>query len=165
MEWTGGSRMMAAITTNYDYVYAMAQRLHSSLSVRPSPSSRQSRIDRPAGQKRDPLRNSQFYQKALILASTGLALAGGMPLEAADQDARIENTALSSYNFKTYLRNDPIRVVSRNSAVTLTGAVSQYYHRFLAEETLAGMPGVKSVHNGLVLMEEDASDPAEATTA
>ena len=37
----------------------------------------------------------------------------------------------------------------KKGAVTLTGMVSQEYHKALAQETMAGLPGVKSVDNRL----------------
>jgi osmotically-inducible protein OsmY len=104
------------------------------------------------------LRNTRFYQQAVILACTGLALTGTRPAEAAEQDARIESTALASFAFRTDLRNDPIRVVARNGVVTLTGMVAYGYHRFLAGATLADLPGVTRVDNHLLLLDELATD-------
>jgi osmotically-inducible protein OsmY len=51
--------------------------------------------------------------------------------------------------FKTYLKDDDIKIESKNGAVTLTGIVSEEYHKSLAQETMAGLPGVKSVDNRL----------------
>lgn len=98
------------------------------------------------------MRNTRFYQQAVLLASSGLALSTTWPAEAVDLDARIEAAALGSHAFRTELRNDPIRVVSRNGAVTLTGVVAYAYHRLLAEATLAGLPGVTRVTNHLLLL-------------
>jgi osmotically-inducible protein OsmY len=51
--------------------------------------------------------------------------------------------------FKTYLQNDDIKIQSKDGAVTLTGTVSEESHKSLAQETVAGLPGVKSVDNRL----------------
>ena len=106
------------------------------------------------------MRNTRFLQQAFLLASTGLALSAAWPAEAVDQDARIETAALGSHAFQTELRNDPIRVVSRNGAVTLTGVVAYPYHSFLAEATLAGLPGVTRVTNRLLLLADLTAEGA-----
>jgi osmotically-inducible protein OsmY len=76
-------------------------------------------------------------------------LALGVPAYATNMDDRIESSARQSYVFKTYLKDDDIKIESKDGAVTLTGLVSEEYHRALAQETMAGLPGVKSVDNRL----------------
>jgi len=66
-------------------------------------------------------------------------------------DDRIESTARKLYVFKTYLQDDDIKIESKDGAVVLTGIVSGGYHKSLAQETVAGLPGVKSVDNRLEL--------------
>lgn len=51
--------------------------------------------------------------------------------------------------FKTYLKGDAIKVKSNDGNVTLTGTVSDESHKLMAEETVSGLPGVKSVDNQL----------------
>jgi osmotically-inducible protein OsmY len=72
-----------------------------------------------------------------------------VPVQASTMDDRIVSTAQKSYVFKTYLKDDDIKIESRDGAVTLTGIVSEEYHKSLAQETVAGLPGVKSVDNRL----------------
>jgi osmotically-inducible protein OsmY len=67
----------------------------------------------------------------------------------ASKDSRIESSAQNSYVFKTYLKGDDIKVQSKDGAVTLTGTVAEESHKSLAQETVAGLPGVKSVDNKL----------------
>jgi osmotically-inducible protein OsmY len=68
---------------------------------------------------------------------------------ASQMDSRIELAAKQSYVFKTYLQADDIKIESRDGVVTLTGMVSEEYHKSLAQETVAGLPGVNSVDNKL----------------
>ncbi|HSH16931.1 MAG TPA: BON domain-containing protein [Verrucomicrobiae bacterium] len=75
-------------------------------------------------------------------------------LPAAETDDRIEAAAKSSHVFKTYLKDDAIKTVSKDGVVTLTGTVAQESHRELAQDTVAGLPGVKSVDNQLMVEEE-----------
>ena len=51
--------------------------------------------------------------------------------------------------FKTYLKGDDIKIESKDGVVTLTGSVSEESHKSLAQETVASLPGVKSVDNRL----------------
>jgi osmotically-inducible protein OsmY len=51
--------------------------------------------------------------------------------------------------FKTYLQADDIKIQSVEGVVSLTGTVSEESHKSLAEGTVANLPGVKTVDNGL----------------
>ena len=76
-------------------------------------------------------------------------LVAGVPVQASKMDSRIESSAKKSYVFKTYLKGDDINIQSRDGAVTLTGSVSENYHKSLAQDTVSGLRGVKSVDNRL----------------
>jgi osmotically-inducible protein OsmY len=82
--------------------------------------------------------------------------ATGLP--ASDLDARIVTAAKNSYVFKTVLKNDKILVTSTNGRVVLAGAVPNSYHRTLAEDTVAGLPGVTDVRNQLQVAGEPSMD-------
>lgn len=86
-----------------------------------------------------------------LLAIAVALLLTSAPVRASDTDARIESSAAESYVFKTYLKDDAISVKSNDGAVTLTGSVNEDYHKELAAETVANLPGVKSVDNQLEL--------------
>ncbi len=97
----------------------------------------------------------------MILAAVAL-LALSMPVYASKMDSRIESSAKKSYVFQTYLQGDDIKIQSVNGAVTLTGTVSQESHKTLAHETVAGLPGVKSVDNKLEIKGERPADNTDA---
>ena len=84
-----------------------------------------------------------------LLAATGVLFVTSASLRASETDDRIESSAQKSYVFKTYLKDDSIKTVSNDGAVTLKGTVSEISHRALAEDTVEGLPGVKSVDNQL----------------
>ena len=91
-----------------------------------------------------------IYYMALIVVVA--LLVTSMPVCASEMDDRIESSAMQSYVFKTYLKkDDDIKIQSRDGAVTLTGIVANEFRKSLAEETMAGLPGVKSVDNRLEL--------------
>jgi hyperosmotically inducible protein len=70
-------------------------------------------------------------------------------LYASELDKRIETSAQKSYVFKAYLKGDDIQVNSQDGVVTLTGTVSEEFHRTMAADTVSDLPGVKSVDNRL----------------
>jgi hyperosmotically inducible periplasmic protein len=85
---------------------------------------------------------------SMLLAALAL-LALSVPAFASKLDKRIESSAKQTYVFKTYLQGDDITVESRDGAVTLTGLVSDRSHKALARDTVADLPGVKSVEDRL----------------
>ncbi|NPU83842.1 MAG: BON domain-containing protein [Syntrophaceae bacterium] len=84
-----------------------------------------------------------------LMLVTVAMLALSVPAFASEMDNRIESTARRSYVFRTYLQADDIKVKSMDGIVALTGTVSEESHKSLAQETIAGLPGVKSVDNRL----------------
>jgi osmotically-inducible protein OsmY len=93
--------------------------------------------------------HKKTYCLALIGTVASLFLCNA-PLFASETDNRIEASAQQSYVFRTYLKGDDIKVQSEDGLVTLSGTVSEGDHKALASETVAGLPGVKSVSNNLV---------------
>ena len=89
-----------------------------------------------------------------LLAATSALLVTSPALRASETDDRIESSAKNSYVFKTYLKDDAIRTDSKNGVVVLTGTVAEASHKALAENTVAGLPGVKSVDNRLTVKGE-----------
>ena len=85
---------------------------------------------------------------ALMVGVVAL-LVTSVPLHASEMDDRIESSARNSYIFATYLNDDDIKIQSMDGVVTLTGTVSKESHKSMAQETLASLPGVKSVDNRL----------------
>jgi len=88
------------------------------------------------------------YRVTVMMRAVALLLMTGS-LFASETDKRIESTAKESYVFKTYLKGEDIQVHSQDGVVTLTGTVSEETHLTLAAETVASLPGVKSVENRL----------------
>ena len=97
-----------------------------------------------------------------LAAVVSTMLITSSPLRAADTDSRIESSAAKSYTFKTYLKDDSIKVDSKDGIVTLTGTVADASHKSMAENTVASLPGVTSVDNQLVV---SGKQPAEHSDA
>jgi osmotically-inducible protein OsmY len=96
-----------------------------------------------------------------LLAATSALLVTSASLRASDTDSRIESSAAKSYVFKTYLKNDSIKTVSKDGAVTLTGTVAEASHKSLAENTVESLPGVISVDNRLKVKGENPAEHSD----
>jgi len=81
---------------------------------------------------------------------------------ASEMDDRIESSAKQTYVFRTYLKNDNIKVVSKSGDTTLTGTVTEESHKALARDTVAGLPGVKSVDDKLTLKGKPSATGSDA---
>ncbi len=90
-----------------------------------------------------------FEISSVLLVAAAALLTLSVPAQASRMDDRIESSAKQSYLFKTYLQEDDIKIESKDGAVTLTGIVAEDFHKSLAQETVAGLPGVKNVDNRL----------------
>ena len=100
------------------------------------------------------------YSLALLVA-TGTLLVTSQSLRASVMDDRIESSAKKSYVFKTYLKGDSIKTESKNGAVILTGTVAEANHKSLAQDTVEGLPGVKSVDNQLKIKGESPAEHSD----
>lgn len=98
----------------------------------------------------------------VLMAAAATMLAIGMPAYANKADDRIEASAKKTYVFKTYLKDDDVKVQSKDGVVTLTGTVAAESHKSLAQDTVADLPGVKSVNNKLTIKGESMSANADA---
>ena len=96
-----------------------------------------------------------------LAAAVSTLLFTSAPGRAADTDSRIESTAAKSYVFKTYLKDDAIKVESKDGAVTLTGSVADTAQKSLAEDTVTSLPGVKSVVNQLTVRGEPPAEHSD----
>lgn len=105
------------------------------------------------------MKKSLFCLSLVTVASLFLL---NVNLFASDTDDRIESSAKKTYVFKTYLKGDDIKIKSTDGVVALTGTVSEESHKSLARETVASLPGVKSVDNKLVVKGEAPAEHSDA---
>jgi hyperosmotically inducible periplasmic protein len=95
--------------------------------------------------------------KHVLALMTALAVVTNCtPLWAArSDDARIVSAAKQSYVYRTYLKDDDIKIQSVDGVVTLKGEVSDRSHKDMAADTVENLPGVKIVDNRLVVKPAD----------
>jgi len=99
----------------------------------------------------------------IVVAAASLVTSGSVG--ASELDDRIEASAKNSYVFQTYLKGDDVEIASTDGVVALTGTVLQEFHKALAQETVASLPGVKSVDNRLELKGRRLADSSDAWIA
>lgn len=106
------------------------------------------------------MKRKAMYQLALATAA-GAMFVTSTPLCASETDDKIESSFEKSYVYKTYLKNDDVNTKAQDGVVTLTGTVSEESHKTLAQETVAGLPGVTRVNNQLVTKADAAAENAD----
>lgn len=101
-----------------------------------------------------------------VLTAVAMAfLVTSTPAHASEIDDKTEAAAKNSYIFRTWLKDDEVKVKANEGVVTLSGTVNQEFHKALAEETVANLPGVKSVDNRLELKGEHPAENSNEWTA
>ena len=83
-------------------------------------------------------------------------LSARTPVYGFNPDDRIENAFKKSSVFQAFLKNDAIKVVSKDGAVTLTGTVPHGFHISLCQDTAENLSGVISVDNRLTVTASQA---------
>ncbi len=77
-----------------------------------------------------------------------VALVGGSLLvRASVTDDRIESSFTKSYIYKTYLKDEHVKISAKDGIVILSGDVSSENHKTMAQDTAEALPGVKSVED------------------
>ena len=100
------------------------------------------------------------YPLALVLAAGVLAFTGA-PARASETDSRIESSFKKTYVYKTYLKDEHIKISSKDGAVTLSGKVADETHRSMAQDTAEALPGVKTVDNRIEFMGDRLTEKSD----
>jgi hyperosmotically inducible periplasmic protein len=100
--------------------------------------------------------------KSLAIAAMAVAtLLTAPPARASETDDRIESSFKKSYVYRTYLKDDSIKISSKNGMVTLTGSAIGDLDKTLAADTAAGLPGVGQVNNQIETKAEAAAEKSD----
>lgn len=84
----------------------------------------------------------------LTVATAAVVLvANGIPVVAAEMDDRIESSFKESFIYKKYLKDENIKISSREGAVILSGSVSDESDKIIAYNIAEALPDIKSVDN------------------
>ncbi len=105
--------------------------------------------------------NSKPTCRLALVAVLSALLVTGISVQANETDNRIETSAKKSYVFKTYLKDDSVKVAAKNGVVTLTGTVHSEANKTLAQDTVEGLPGVTSVDNRLKIKGDSQTERSD----
>ena len=92
------------------------------------------------------------YPLALVMTAGALAFTAVLvftsgAVRASETDDRIESSFKKTYVYKTYLKDENIKISSKDGVVTLAGSVANETHKPMAQDVAEALPGVKSVDN------------------
>ncbi|WP_051906457.1 MULTISPECIES: BON domain-containing protein [unclassified Sulfurospirillum] len=90
----------------------------------------------------------------IAAAIVALILLMSISAYASDLDNQIESSFKKSFVYKTYLKDEPIKIASKDGVVTLSGEVFDDVHKPMAGNTAEAISGVKSVDNQIVIRED-----------
>ena len=103
--------------------------------------------------------NSRFI--IALSVALGMAITAIPAHGARADDERIVSAAKKSYVYRTYLKDDDIKIEARDGLVTLKGEVAEPSHKNMAEDTVENLPGVKSVENRLEVKTRPANEKSD----
>ncbi len=92
-----------------------------------------------------------------VLAFAAVLVFTGGPVRASETDDRIDSSFKKTYVYKTYLKDEHIKISSKDGVVTLSGSVGDASHKPMAQDVAAALPGVTSVDNQITV---DGEQPA-----
>src|SRR5277367_5276606 len=92
------------------------------------------------------------YPLALVMTAGALAFTAvlvftGGSVRASETDDRIDSSFKKTYVYKTYLKDEHIKISSKDGAVILSGAVYNETHKPMAQDVAEALPGVTTVDN------------------
>ena len=104
---------------------------------------------------------SKAMTRLVFAVAAAVVFVVSAPVFASETDAGIEPAFRNTYVYKTYLKDDAIDTEAKDGVVTLTGTVGSEFHKSLAQEAVASLPGVIRVDNQLATKAEVAADNAD----
>jgi osmotically-inducible protein OsmY len=105
------------------------------------------------------------YPLALVMTAGALAFTAVLvftsgSVRASETDDRIDSSFKKTYVYKTYLKDEHIKISSKDGVVTLSGSVADATHKPMAQDVAEALPGVSSVDNRIIVKGEQ---PAESS--
>ncbi len=89
----------------------------------------------------------KMYRLLVSMATAVILTTISVPVYASEIDDSIESSAKRSYVFKNFLKSDDVKIESKDGVVTLSGSVSENFHKALAQEAVTNLANVRSVEN------------------
>ena len=103
---------------------------------------------------------------ALVMAMGVMAFAAVLvfnsgSVRASETDDRIDSSFKKTYVYKTYLKDEHIKISSKDGVVTLSGSVGDASHKPMAQDVAAALPGVTGVDNQITVKGEQPAENSD----
>ena len=96
-----------------------------------------------------------------VVAFTAVLVFTSGPVRASETDDRIDSSFKKTYVYKTYLKDEHIKISSKDGAVTLSGVVADETHKPMAQNVAEALPGVTSVDNRITVKGEQPTENSD----
>src|SRR5271169_1119737 len=96
-----------------------------------------------------------------IMAFTAVLVFTGGTVRASETDDRIDSSFKKTYVYKTYLKDEHIKISSKEGVVTLSGSVADETHKPMAQDVAEALPGVTSVDNRIIVKGEQPAENSD----
>ncbi|MGX9728491.1 MAG: BON domain-containing protein [Candidatus Electronema sp. VV] len=96
-----------------------------------------------------------------MAAAAVVMVATSTPAMSTEMDDRIESSFKQSFIYKRYLKDEKIKISSREGAVILSGSVSDESGRQMAQNIAEALPNIKSVENQIEITGERPAEKSD----
>jgi osmotically-inducible protein OsmY len=97
----------------------------------------------------------------LLLTASVVMMTTGTPVRADERDDRIVSSFEKSFIYKTYLKDEKVKISASDGVVTLSGSVSDESDKLVARHIAEALPDVKSVDNRIEIKGEHPAEKSD----
>ncbi|MGR0480897.1 MAG: BON domain-containing protein [Candidatus Electronema sp. V4] len=104
---------------------------------------------------------TMYFSVLTVAAAAVVMVATSTPAMSTEMDDRIESSFKQSFIYKRYLKDEKIKISSREGAVILSGSVSDESGRQMAQNIAEALPNIKSVENQIEITGERPAEKSD----
>ena len=104
---------------------------------------------------------TRYFLLLTALVAAVVIMTTDTPVRADERDDRIVSSFEKSFIYKTYLKDEKIKISSSDGAVTLSGSVSDESNKLVARHIAEALSDVKSVDNRIEIKGEHPAEQSD----
>ncbi len=104
---------------------------------------------------------TRYFLLLTALVAAVVIMTTDTPVRADERDDRIVSSFEKSFIYKTYLKDEKIKISSSDGAVTLSGSVSDESNKLVARHIAEALSDVKSVDNRIEIKGEHPAEKSD----
>uniref|UniRef100_UPI0040579A41 BON domain-containing protein n=1 Tax=Candidatus Electronema sp. TaxID=2698783 RepID=UPI0040579A41 len=104
---------------------------------------------------------TMYFSVLTVAAAAVVMVATSTPAMSTEMDDRIESSFKQSFIYKRYLKDEKIKISSKEGAVILSGSVSDESGRLMAQNIAEALPNIKSVENHIEITGERPAEKSD----